>query len=101
MIASSSEEYNSYMGVEGFFNKSITLVLVGAFVLGWIVVIYYTLANKKHDSSKEEKLKKTLRHFYHSQPFYTIVAIVIITIIVLWWLNRPAEMIYDPSAPPY
>jgi Na+/H+ antiporter NhaC len=89
------------MDIGSFFNKSISLILIGAFVLGWVVAIYYTLANRKYGSSKEEKLKKTLRHFYHSQPFYTIVVIVIITIIILWWLNRPVEMIYDPNAPPY
>jgi Na+/H+ antiporter NhaC len=89
------------MEIEGFFDKSISLIFVGAFVLGWIVVIYYTLANKKYDSSKEEKLKKKLRHLYHAKPFYTIIVIVIITIIVLWWLNRPVEMIYDANAPPY
>jgi hypothetical protein len=87
--------------IEGFFDKSMSLIFVGAFVLGWVVVIYYTLANKKYDSSKEENLKKTLRHFCHSQPFYTIIVIMIITLIVLWWLNRPVEMIYDANAPPY
>lgn len=89
------------MGIETILDKSISFILAGAFIAGWIFVIYLTITNKKYNPSNEEKIKRSFRHFYHSKPLYAIIVIAIITLLFWWWLNRPVEMIYDPSAPPF
>ncbi len=47
------------------------------------------------------KLKNRILWWLEDHPAIIVTSLIILAFAFFWWMNRPIEVIYDPSAPPY
>ena len=62
-------------------------VFVSAFVM---LVVYILFFNEGNDSKKETTPRKKILR---------IIIFILLVLLAMWWLSKPVEVIYDPSAP--